>query len=240
MHLGTHVDETGSLSTWHINKAHYLESWSDARAYDGTISIIQPMIAPMYGGNSAHEVLQTLLDNPQASPYDVVVANAKTYIKGDFATAGARRCTMDGWMGRRLLRVSEPEGWRCAGRGGSQRRDRDLFKPDPSLYDGRYANVGWLQELPKQVTNLSWDNAALMSLATAEALGVEQNDAVEIAVNGRKLIAGALMVPGHADGAVTVHLGLGRGSRQDVWAAEWGSMRTICGRRMRRMLRAGR
>ncbi len=62
------------------------------------------------------------------------------------------------------------------------------FKPDPSLYDGRYANVGWLQELPKQVTNLSWDNAALMSLATAEALGVEQNDAVEIKVNGRKVI----------------------------------------------------
>ena len=50
VHLGSHVDETGSISNWHINKAHYLESWSDARAYDGTISIIQPMIAPMYGG----------------------------------------------------------------------------------------------------------------------------------------------------------------------------------------------
>src|SRR5207253_11495816 len=66
-HLGTHLDETGSISTWHINKAHYLESWSDARAYDGTLSIVQPMIDPMYGGKSAHDVFQSLLDNPQAS-----------------------------------------------------------------------------------------------------------------------------------------------------------------------------
>src|ERR1019366_6527447 len=84
------------------------------------------------------------------------------------------------------------------------------FLPDTSLYDGRYANVGWLQELPKQITNLSWDNAALMSLATMEALGVDQNDAVTIEVNGRKVMAPVLLAPGHADGAVTVHLGLGR------------------------------
>jgi len=96
-HLGTHVDETGAVSVWHINKAHYLESWSDARAYDGTISIIQPMIAPLYGGHSAHEVLQALLDNPQASAYDAVQATAKTYIKGDFAT-GWRRALHDGWV----------------------------------------------------------------------------------------------------------------------------------------------
>ncbi len=97
VHLGTHVDETGAVSIWHINKAHYLESWSDARAYDGTISIIQPMIAPMYGGKSAHDVLQTLLADPLASAYDAVVANAKTYIKGDFATAW-RKALHDGWV----------------------------------------------------------------------------------------------------------------------------------------------
>jgi len=74
VHLGSHVDETGAVSVWHIHKAHYLESWSDARAYDGTISIIQPMIAPLYGGHSAHDVLQALLDNPQASAYDAVLA----------------------------------------------------------------------------------------------------------------------------------------------------------------------
>jgi molybdopterin-containing oxidoreductase family iron-sulfur binding subunit len=212
VHLGTHVDETGSLSTWHINKAHYLESWSDARAYDGTISIIQPMIAPMYGGHSAHEVLQALLENTEASAYDVVVANAKTYIKGDFPTAW-RKALHDGWVEGTAFAPSTapPKGAAPAAPVQATNGGVEIcFKPDPSLYDGRYANVGWLQELPKQITNLSWDNAALMSLATAEALGVEQSDAVEIDVNGRKVVAGALVVPGHADGAVTVHLGLGR------------------------------
>src|ERR1700727_1236226 len=97
VHLGAFEDETGSISVWHVNKTHYLESWSDARAYDGTISIIQPMIDPMYGGKSAHDVLQALLADPQQSAYDIVVANAKTYIKGDFATAW-RKALHDGWV----------------------------------------------------------------------------------------------------------------------------------------------
>jgi molybdopterin-containing oxidoreductase family iron-sulfur binding subunit len=213
VHLGTHVDETGVLSTWHINKAHYLESWSDARTYDGTISIVQPMIAPMYGGHSAHEVLQALLDDPEASAYDAVLANAKTYIKGaDFASAW-RKALHDGWVEGTTFTAgsASPKGAAVSTPAQASSSGIEIcFKPDPSLYDGRYANVGWLQELPKQITNLSWDNAALMSYATAEALGIEQSDAVEIDVNGRKLVAGALVVPGHADGAVTVHLGLGR------------------------------
>src|SRR5260370_38133801 len=96
VHLGTHVDETGALSTWHINKAHYLESWSDARAYDGTITIIQPMIDPLYGGKSAHDVFQSLLADPQPSAYDVVQANPKNYVKGDFATP-LRTVLQAGW-----------------------------------------------------------------------------------------------------------------------------------------------
>jgi molybdopterin-containing oxidoreductase family iron-sulfur binding subunit len=210
-HLGTHVDETGSLSTWHINKAHYLESWSDARAYDGTISIIQPMIAPLYGGHSAHDVLQALLDDPEVSAYDAVVANAKTYIKGDFATAW-RKALHDGWVeGTAFTAASAtPKAAAMAAPVALSGPLEIAFKPDPSVYDGRYANVGWLQELPKQVTNLSWDNAALMSFGTMDSMGLAQNDAVEIEVSGRKVIAGALMVPGHADGAITVHLGLGR------------------------------
>jgi MoCo/4Fe-4S cofactor protein with predicted Tat translocation signal len=212
VHLGTHVDETGALSTWHINKAHYLESWSDARAYDGTISIIQPMIDPMYGGKSAHDVFQALLPNPQASAYDTVQANAKTYIKGDFA-AGWRKALHDGWVEGTAFTAKAGGGAPSAGSFAVPASTGGLevsFKPDPSLYDGRFANVGWLQELPKQVTNLSWDNAALMSLATMEEQKLEENDPVEIELNGRKVIAPVLLAPGHADGAVTVHLGLGR------------------------------
>ena len=213
VHLGSHVDETGVLSVWHINKAHYLESWSDARAYDGTISIIQPMIAPLYGGHSAHDVLQALLDNPQASAFDAVKANAASYIKGDFETAW-RRALHDGWVDGTAFTptsakaANTPAAMKALPMPAGSIEVR--FLPDPSLYDGRSANNGWLQELPKQVTNLSWDNAALMSLATMESLGVDQNDAVTINASGRKVIAPVLLAPGHADGAVTVHLGFGR------------------------------
>jgi MoCo/4Fe-4S cofactor protein with predicted Tat translocation signal len=221
VHLGSHVDETGVVSNWHINKTHYLESWSDARAYDGTISIIQPMIAPMYNGHSAHDVLQALLDNPQMSAFNAVQANAKTYVKGDF-DAGFRKALHDGWVeGTAFNAASKTPGQGAGSREqgtGSATAPIDApagsyeisFRPDPSLYDGRYANVGWLQELPKQVTSISWDNAAMMSLATMEALKLEQSDAVEINCDGRKVVAPALMVPGHPDGSVTVHLGMGR------------------------------
>jgi len=221
VHLGAFEDETGALSVWHINQTHYLESWSDARAYDGTISILQPMIAPLYNGHSAHDMLQSLLDNPQMSAYDAVVANAKTYIKGDFAGAW-RKALHDGWVdgsafpekavkpsAASVVAAAAAAAGQSAGPAASGGVEIS-FKPDPSLYDGRYANNGWLQELPKQITNLSWDNAALMSLGTMEGLNVTQNEAVEITVGGRKVIAPVLLAPGHPDGAVTVHLGFGR------------------------------
>jgi Fe-S-cluster-containing dehydrogenase component len=213
VHLGNQRDETGSISTWHINKAHYLESWSDARAYDGTLTIIQPMIAPLYGGVSAHDMLQSILDNPQLSAYDLVLANSKQYIKGDLET-GWRKALHDGWIANTAFTASSKSPSVGSGNAVSAPVASGgleiLFKADPSLYDGRYANVGWLQELPKQVTSLSWDNAVLMSYATIEKLGIEENEAIELELNGRKVVAPILAVPGHADDAVTVHLGFGR------------------------------
>ncbi|HLI75516.1 MAG TPA: TAT-variant-translocated molybdopterin oxidoreductase [Acidobacteriaceae bacterium] len=212
VHLGSHVDETGFFSTWHIPKSHYLESWTDCRASDGTISIVQPMIAPLYNSVTAHDVFQALLD-PSQSAYDVVAANAKSYIKADFA-AGWRKALHDGWVEGTALPASAANTAPAkptvalAPSSGDQLEIR--FLADPSLYDGRYGNNGWLQELPKQVTNLSWDNAALVSLNTMTRLGIEENEAVELTVDGRKMIVPVLMVPGHPDGAVTVHLGLGR------------------------------
>jgi MoCo/4Fe-4S cofactor protein with predicted Tat translocation signal len=212
--LASHVDETGVISNWHINKTHYLESWSDARTYDGTISIIQPMIDPMYGGKSAHDVLQALLADPQQSAYDVVVANAKTYIKGDFA-AGWRKALHDGWVeGTAFTAKAGGAGKSAVASLPSAAATSGLeisFRPDPSIYDGRFANVGWLQELPKQVTNLSWDNAAIMSINTLAELKLDESDPVKISLNGREVIAPALMIPGHPDGVITVHLGFGRG-----------------------------
>ena len=218
VHLGQHVDETGSISTWHINQAHYLESWSDARSYDGSLSIIQPMIAPLYGGRSSHEILQTLLADPDTSPLEVVQAHAQQYLKGD-AAGGWRKALHDGWIEGTAF---TPRAGFSAANGGaaalpllaSTVESPDVFeisfRPDPSLYDGRFANVGWLQELPKQITNLSWDNAAHMSLDAMERHKLEENDIIEITVDGRKVLAPVLLAYGHADGAITLHLGLGR------------------------------
>jgi len=211
VHVGTHLDETGFYSTWHVNKSHYLESWSDARAYDGTISIIQPMIEPLYGGKSSHDVFQTLID-PSLSAYDAVVANAKTYIKGDFPT-GWKKALHDGWVDGTSFdakTVSAPKAAAVTAAAPSAGGIEISFKADPSLYDGRFGNNGWLQELPKQVTNMAWDNAALMSMDLMGRLKIEENDAIELNLNGRKVIAPVLMVPGHPDNAVTVHIGSGR------------------------------
>jgi MoCo/4Fe-4S cofactor protein with predicted Tat translocation signal len=211
--LASHVDETGAIVNWHINKTHYLESWSDARAYDGTISIIQPMIDPLYGGKSAFDVFQTLLENTQISAYDVVLANAKTYIKGDFAP-GWRKALHDGWVDGTAFTAKAGGAGKSAVGSFPVAASSGLeisFRPDPSIYDGRFANVGWMQELPKQVTNLSWDNAAMMSMGTMGDLKLEESDPVKVSFNGREFIAPALMVPGHPDGVITAHLGFGRG-----------------------------
>ncbi len=216
VHLGSHVDETGSISMWHLNKAHYLESWSDARAYDGTISVIQPMIAPLYAGISAHEVFQTLLDNPQLSPLESVQNTAKTYVKGGDMGTAWRKALHDGWVEGTAFtpRAGGPAAAATGGSASAFTPAADTFeisfRPDTSLFDGRFANVGWLQELPKQITNLSWDNAALMSLDSMEKLKLDENQIIEIESNGRKIQAPVLLAYGHPDGVITLHLGFGR------------------------------
>ena len=217
-HLGSHLDETGQNAQWHIPAAHFLESWSDARAYDGTVSIVQPLIDPLYGGKTAHDVFQVLLNEPGLSAYEAVRETWKPVIRGDFET-GWRKALHQGWVdytafeslggktsvdtakiGNKILAPSPKDSLEI------------IFRPDPNIYDGRYSNVGWLQELPKPVTNLSWDNAAIVSGATLTKLGLEEDDIVELTVQGRKVNAPVIVAPGHPDNSVTVHLGYGRES----------------------------
>jgi MoCo/4Fe-4S cofactor protein with predicted Tat translocation signal len=212
-HLGSHYDETGHQAHWHIPAAHYLESWSDARAYDGTVSIVQPMIDPLYGGHSPHHVFQALLDDPMVSPYDAVRETQKANIKGDFE-AGWRKALHDGW-------IADTAYAKGAGGGGTKGvssvptpTPKDsleiIFRPDPNIYDGRWNNVGWLQELPKPVTNLSWDNAAIVSGATLSKWGFAEDDIVEITVGNGRVKAPIIVAPGHPDNSITVYLGYGR------------------------------
>jgi molybdopterin-containing oxidoreductase family iron-sulfur binding subunit len=212
-HLGAHLDETGQISHWHIPAAHFLESWSDARAYDGTVSIVQPMIDPLYGGKTAHDVLQSLLDEPMLSAYEAVRTTWKPVIKGDFET-GWRKSLHDGWIAETAATGVATAAGVSAQKAVPVPTPKDsieiIFRPDPNIYDGRWANVGWLQELPKPVTNLSWDNAAIVSGATLTRLGLEEDDIVELSVGGGRVKAPVIVAPGHPDNSVTVYLGYGR------------------------------
>jgi MoCo/4Fe-4S cofactor protein with predicted Tat translocation signal len=210
-HLGSHVDETGQISHWHIPAAHYLEYWSDARAYDGTVSIVQPMIDPLYGGRTSHAVLQTLLDDPMLSPYEAVRATWKPTIKGDFET-GWRKVLHDGWIADTAFQKGTAAGSARASVPTPSPKDaiEVIFRPDPTIYDGRWSNVGWLQELPKPVTSLSWDNAAIVSGFTLEKLGLEEDDIIEISVGDGRVKAPVIVAPGHPDNSITVYLGYGR------------------------------
>jgi molybdopterin-containing oxidoreductase family iron-sulfur binding subunit len=221
-HLGSHLDETGSITDWHLPAAHFLESWSDARSYDGTVSIVQPLIDPLYGGKTSHDVFQTLLDEPSLSAYEAVRETWKSTIKGDFET-GWRKALHQGWIegsaavgpyGAEGSYGIEPMAGMKLPKAIPVPSSKDsieiIFRPDPNIYDGRWSNVGWLQELPKPVTNLSWDNAALVSGATLTRLGLEEDDIVELTVKGRKVNAPVIVVPGHPDNSVTVYLGYGR------------------------------
>jgi len=224
IHLAQSQDETSEVCQWRLPEAHFLEAWGDTRAFDGTVSIQQPLILPLYNGRSSYEVLQMMTDQPQLAGYEIVRSYwQKQHTGGDFE-AWWRRTVHDGVMANSALPLKTPKV-----NGGaltpSQRPKLNgklevLFRPDPTIYDGRFANAGWLQELPKPVTKLTWDNAAIMSPATAGPLGVyyETLDVgmddgapmVELTYQGRTIKAPVWIQPGHADGSVTLHLGYGR------------------------------
>lgn len=219
VHLGLYHDETAELCHWHVPEAHYLESWGDARAYDGTVSIVQPLISPLYDGKFAHEILAVLQGHAERNSHDIV----QNYWKGkNLATPFEpfwETCLHNGLIAGTSLppkQVSLKLGSGVRGSsvpetGAAQRGGMEIvFRPDPTVYDGRFANNGWLQELPKPFTKLTWDNAAMVSVETAERLGLNNEDVVELSYQGRTIRAPVWIMPGHANDSVTLHLGYGR------------------------------
>jgi len=214
VHLSPYDDETSTLCHWHIPEAHFLEAWGDARVFDGAVSIIQPMIAPLYGGKTRYELMNAMLGMADRSTYEIVREFWKSQRPAEFEAAW-RRWLHDGIIENTAL--SPKQVRLVAGFAPHARAQRSgisgleiSFRPDPSLWDGRFANNGWLQELPKPVTRLTWDNAALFSPRTAQRLGLAQTDIIELRFHGRSVKAPVWIVPGHADESVTVHLGHGR------------------------------
>jgi molybdopterin-containing oxidoreductase family iron-sulfur binding subunit len=347
VHLSLYEDETSELCHWHIPETHYLETWGDTRAFDGTVTITQPLITPLYSGKSAYELLAAFTDNPDRRGYDILrdywmnegssdlMAGAKAAANppgaqgnatnnggaqdsdaattggnagasgggnagaaGAAASSGSASTTASG-AGRKTTATPEFErAWRRAlndgfvantakaphaggasggntgATGGGAQPNANagvsgtntetptttatpfvatpaappsapapsggggqfeiVFRTDPSVYDGRFANNGWLQELPKPLTKLTWDNVAIISPATAERLGVGDtadgaimeaprrvnrltakggeiyNEKLRLTLNGRQVVAPAFILPGQPDNVVTVHLGYGR------------------------------
>jgi MoCo/4Fe-4S cofactor protein with predicted Tat translocation signal len=228
VHLSEFVDETSELCHWQIPQAHFLESWGDTRATDGTASIVQPLIAPLYNGRTAHEVVAVFSDRPERAAYDLV----REYWQAQPAAADAdfetvwRRWLHDGLIPGTAFEpkaVTLAEGAANAPAAEAGSGLEISFRPDPAVFDGRFANNGWLQELPKPITRLVWDNAVIASPKTAEALrvgnspnarggehGTIDSDVVEVRLGGRSVRGPIFAVPGHPDDCVTVHLGYGR------------------------------
>ena len=216
--LGMQVDETSRLATWHLPRAHYLESWDDARAACGTASVVQPLILPLYGGHGATELLGLLATGTDRPGYDLV-RETWTGLLGpvDFERRW-NRVLHDGLLaGSGAPAVAPATGPRPIeelGRAAVAQGDAPgievHFRPSPYLLDGRFANNGWLQELPDPVTKLTWDNPVLLSPATAQTLGVGDEDRVRVSTGARSLEAPVWIVPGQADGTALLTLGYGR------------------------------
>ena len=273
VHLSQYRDETSELCHWNIPETHYLEAWSDARTYDGTVTIVQPLIEPLFQSKSAHELLAVFTAKYDQKPYEIIreywqtagkqqTANSQQQTansqqqrantqqqtanstngatastptvaapSGDFETWW-RKCVHDGFIPNTALptktvsanagNVPQANAGGTAAVPGANNQFEIIFRTDPTIYDGRFANNGWLQELPKPLTKLTWDNAALVSPNTARQLGLEKTigkkggdiyvDTLKISYQGRTIsdAVPTWIMPGQPDGVITLHLGYGR------------------------------
>lgn len=212
--LTNEVNETSWWCHWQIPMAHQLESWSDIRSYDGMISIVQPLISPMRGGRTAHEILAILTGEEKLTSHDVVQAYWTANRGADGFDKFWQDALMRGFAMRELLPLASNR-LRVKGDFGAHnyvaRNGLDVvFSPDPSVGDGSMANNGWLQELPKPLTHLTWDNAVLIHPKTATQLGLNHEELVNIEYNGRTVQGAVMYAFGHPRDAITVHTGYGR------------------------------
>ena len=220
VHSGLYNDETAEFCHWHVPAAHFLESWSDARAYDGTVSIIQPLIAPLYDAHTPHQIVGLFTGDAGKPDHDLVhdYWQSQRPEKGrDFEVFWETSLCNGLFAGTALPTISVPlhPDWAsqasvASPSSGDASAMEIVFRPDPAVGDGEYANNSWLQELPKPVTRTVWDNAAMISTATAQQMGLVSGDYVKLHLNDRYMEAGVFVVPGHADNSVTMHLGYGR------------------------------
>jgi Fe-S-cluster-containing dehydrogenase component len=221
-YCGLFDNETAGACRWFVPATHYLESWGDARAYDGTYSLVQPLVQPLYDGKSAVQVLAALAGKAAADPRSLLRESVfkNTDSSGDDGWSDAvRRGFVSGTPAQAVVAVPRPELLRGTPVTPSARESIEVvLEPDARVYDGSFANNGWLQELPDPVTKLTWGNAAILSPATAKRIGAATDDAVELRRFGVAVRIPVLVVPGQPDDVATVHFGYGRRGREHVAA----------------------
>lgn len=217
--FSNYFDETSRIVGWHIPQSHFLESWGDTRSFDGTAAIIQPLILPLFESTSDVEMLALLAEGKVSNGYEIVRQTWQILLPGIDFEPKWRRVVHDGVLPESTVR---PVSVKLDGKTiashvmanplstNSDSTLEIVFQSSPQLYDGRFAGVAWLQELPHPITKITWDNPVLISSALANRLGVENNDNVRIEFNGRTLELPAWIQPGQASETVIVELGYGR------------------------------
>lgn len=215
IHLGLYPDETSQKTTWHVPESHFFEAWSDARAFDGTVTILQPLIEPLYFSHSKLEMLDLFLRVPNRTTQAIV----RTY----WQTNANNTANFDQWwrksVGQGLIADSALPAitptlasidtaplLQAANAQGIEL----VFRTDPYIYDGRYASNPWLQELPRPISKLTWDNAVHVSPRTAARLNLDNQHLVQLKYRDRTVEGSVWISPGQADDSITVHLGYGR------------------------------
>jgi Fe-S-cluster-containing dehydrogenase component/anaerobic selenocysteine-containing dehydrogenase len=249
VHASLSFDETSDRCTWHVPRAHELESWGDGQALDGTVGLQQPLIAPLYAGRSDIELLAWMAKAPEKTGHEAVLTTSRNVLLGNKGltacgpaeASGSAECKDASGSPITVHLVEVEHEWRHALAQGILQRPTPpkqppsllqaavasaiekrqspargsgpfevTFAPCPKMVDGRHANNTWLQEMPDPVTKLCWDNAALLSPASAKELGVESRDVVKITAGDRSVEAAVWIVPGQADHSVALTLGWGR------------------------------
>jgi molybdopterin-containing oxidoreductase family iron-sulfur binding subunit len=213
VYLGPYEDETSELANWHIPMAHELESWGDVKAFDGTVTIRQPLINPLYNGITEYELCMLLLGKNTDRYEELIRGYWKDRLNiADFENFW-HNTLHDGVMAGSAL---SPLDVKREGIGDEPKNIASeiiwtlLIRPDPHILDGRFSNNSWLQELPKPLIKLTWENAALINPESAAQKGLTDGTVIEISAHGAAVEAPVLLLPAQAPDTVTVFLGYGR------------------------------
>ncbi|MBZ5684442.1 MAG: TAT-variant-translocated molybdopterin oxidoreductase [Acidobacteriia bacterium] len=214
VHHGLYQDETAELCQWHVPATHELESWGDTRGYEGTVSVIQPLIAPLYNGKSSIEFVALLSGQAEATGYELVRSYWQKQHTGTDFEQFWRKSLHDGWIESTAFSAKQLSAKNINEQTTLYTVSRDPIelniRRDPTIYDGQFSNNGWLQELPKPMSKLTWDNAIQIGPKMAERLQLASKDVIELELNGKKVKGAVWIQAGHPDNSITITLGYGR------------------------------